>query len=61
MAHFHFTATEEYRNRVIQLGEQPDRVFNTGGLGIENIKKLKLLSRSEFEKSIKFKLNEKIY
>ena len=59
MAHFHFTATEEYRNRVIQLGEQPDRVFNTGGLGIENIKKLKLLSRSEFEKSIKFKLNEK--
>ena len=59
MAHFHFTATEEYRHRVIQLGEQPDRVFNIGGLGIENIKKFRLLSRSEFEKSINFKLNEK--
>lgn len=59
MAHIHFTATNEYRNRVIQLGEQPNRVFNTGGMGIENIKRLKLLSRSEFEKSINFKLNKK--
>jgi len=47
------------KNRVIQLGEQPDRVFNVGGLGIENIKRLKLLSKEEFEKSIDFKLNKK--
>jgi len=59
MSHLHFTATEEYRNRVIQLGEHPSRVFNVGGLGIDNIKKLKLLSRDEFEESIDFKLNKK--
>lgn len=59
MSHLHFTATEEYKNRVIQLGEHPNRVFNIGGMGIENIKRLKLLSKDEFEKSIKFSLNKK--
>ena len=59
MSHLHFTATEEYRNRIIQLGEDPIRVFNVGGLGIDNIRNLKLLSREEFEDSIKFKLGPK--
>jgi len=59
MSHLHFTATNEYKNRVIQLGEHPNRVFNVGGMGIENIKRLKLLSLKEFEKSIDFKLNKK--
>lgn len=59
MSHLHFTATNEYENRVIQLGENPDRVFNVGGMGIENIKRLELLSKDEFEKSINFKLNKK--
>ena len=59
MSHLHFTATQEYKNRVIQLGEHPSRVFNVGGMGIENIKRLKLLSKDEFEKSIEFKLNSK--
>jgi len=59
MSHLHFTATEEYRSRVIQLGENPDRVFNVGGLGVENIKRLRLLTKEEFEKSINFKLNKK--
>ncbi|MGJ0308740.1 UDP-N-acetylglucosamine 2-epimerase [Aliarcobacter cryaerophilus] len=59
MSHLHFTATDEYKNRVIQLGEDPSRVFNVGGMGIENIKRLKLLSKDEFEKSIDFKLNKK--
>ena len=59
MSHLHFTATEEYKNRVIQLGENPKRVFNVGGIGIENIKRNKLLSKDEFEKSIGFKLNKK--
>ena len=59
MSQLHFTAAEEYRNRVIQLGENPSKVFNVGGLGIENIKRLKLLSREEFEESINFKLNKK--
>jgi len=59
MSHLHFTATDEYKNRVIQLGEHPNRVFNVGGMGIENIKKLKLLTKNEFEKSIDFQLNKK--
>ena len=52
MSHLHFTSTEEYRHRVIQLGEQPDRVFNVGAPGIENIKKVPLLSKSELEASL---------
>lgn len=59
MSHLHFTAAEEYRRRVIQLGEHPDRVYNVGGMGIENIKRLRLLSKEEFEKSIDFKLNKR--
>lgn len=49
MSHLHFTSTEEYRKRVIQLGENPDRVFNVGAPGIENIKKVPLMSREELE------------
>lgn len=59
MAHLHFTAAEEYRRRVIQLGEHPDRVFNVGGMGIENIKRLNLLSKEAFEQSIDFRLGKK--
>jgi len=59
MSHLHFVATKEYKNRVIQLGEQPDRVFNVGGLGIDNINKLKLLSKESFEKATNFKLGKK--
>ena len=59
MSHIHFAATNEYANRIIQLGEDPNRVFNVGGTSIENIKKLNLLSKEEFEKSIKFKLAKK--
>lgn len=58
MSHLHFTSTEEYRRRVIQLGEHPSRVFNVGAIGIENIKTLNFLSKEELEKSIKFKLGE---
>lgn len=59
MSHVHFTATEEYRKRVIQLGEQPASVYNVGALGIENINKLELLDRQGFEESIGFELGEK--
>jgi GDP/UDP-N,N'-diacetylbacillosamine 2-epimerase (hydrolysing) len=58
MSHIHFTATEEYRNRVIQLGEHPNRVFVVGAMGIENINRLELLTKKKFEKSIDFKLNK---
>jgi len=59
MSHMHFTSTEEYRKRVIQLGEQPYTVFNVGAIGLDNIKKLKLLSRDEFEISVNRKLNKR--
>ena len=58
MSHLHFTSTEQYRQRVIQLGEQPERVFNVGAIGVENIKKLPLLSKEEIEKDIQFKIDE---
>ena len=58
MAHLHFTSTEEYRNRVVQLGEHPDSVYNVGALGIENINKLVLLNKQDFQKSINFNLSE---
>ena len=59
MSHLHFVAAKEYRNRVMQLGEQPERVFLVGGLGIDNIKRLKLLDRAELEASLNFKLGQK--
>lgn len=55
-SHFHFTATEVYRKRVIQLGEAPDRVFNVGAIGIDSIKNVQLLKKADFEKAINFKL-----
>lgn len=59
MSHLHFTSTEEYRKRVIQLGENPDRVFNVGAIGVENIKKGSFLSKEELENSLGFKLGDK--
>lgn len=59
MSHLHFTSTEAYRQRVIQLGEQPARVFYVGAIGVENIKRVSLMSQEELEESIHFKLEEK--
>jgi GDP/UDP-N,N'-diacetylbacillosamine 2-epimerase (hydrolysing) len=59
MSQLHFVAAEAYRQRVIQLGEQPDRVFLVGGLGIDNIKRLQLLDRATLETSLDFKLGVK--
>jgi len=58
MSHWHFTSTEVYRKRVIQLGEQPERTFNVGAIGIDSIANLELMTKSEFESSINFKLNK---
>lgn len=56
MSYLHFTSTEEYKKRVIQLGENPERVFNVGAIGVENILKMDLMSKEELEQSIGFKL-----
>lgn len=49
MSHLHFTATEDFRRRVIQMGEAPERVFNVGATGLDNIAALDPVSRSELE------------
>lgn len=59
MSHLHFVAAEEYRNRVVQLGEAPERVFLVGGLGIDSIKRLELLDRTALEASLGCSLGEK--
>lgn len=58
MSSLHFTSTESYRKRVIQLGENPNTVFNTGAIGIDNIKNMPLLSKENLENSINFKLDK---
>jgi GDP/UDP-N,N'-diacetylbacillosamine 2-epimerase (hydrolysing) len=59
MSHLHFVAAEDYRRRVIQLGEQPERVFLVGGLGIDAIKRITLLNRKALEAALNFKLGQK--
>ncbi len=60
MAYLHFCTTSIYRERVIQLGEGPQRVYNVGALGVENIKKLPLINKYELEKIIDFSLEGKV-
>jgi len=59
MSNLHFTSTEEYRKRVIQLGENPARVFNVGAIGLDNIKRLNFLSKQELERELRFKFNKR--
>lgn len=54
MAHLHFVAAEPYRQRVMQLGEDPDHVYTVGGLGLDNIQKLSLLSREDIAAELNF-------
>lgn len=59
LSHVHFTSTDEYRKRVIQMGEQPSNVFNVGAIGIDNIMHSTFLSKKEIEDSLNFKLDGK--
>ena len=59
MSHLHFVAAESYRRRVIQLGENPNRVFLVGGLGVDSIRKMPLLNRQHLEKSLDLKFISK--
>ena len=49
MSHLHFVASEEYKNRVIQLGEDPKKVFNVGALGLDSISKEELYDQKDLE------------
>ena len=59
MSHIHFTSTEAYRQRVIQMGENPATVHYVGSLGCDNIKHISLLSKEELEQSLDFELDRK--
>jgi len=59
MSHLHFTATQNYKKRVIQMGESPQNVFNVGGLGVDSIKKTPLYSKSVLEKKLNIKFLKK--
>ena len=59
MSYLHFTSTETYRQRIIQMGEEPSRVFTSGAPGIDNIINLKLLSKTELEDDLDWKFGEK--
>ena len=55
MSHLHFVASDIYRKRVIQLGENPKNVFNVGGLGVDAIKKIDLMNKNQLEKALGIK------
>ena len=59
MSSIHFVATEEYKKRVIQLGENPSTVHLVGGLGVDAIKDLKLLNKNEIEQTLGIKFARK--
>lgn len=59
MSYLHFASTEIYRKRIIQLGEDPERVFNVGAIGLDSINSLELQSKEDFEKAIDFKLGKR--
>ncbi|NLB67975.1 MAG: UDP-N-acetylglucosamine 2-epimerase (hydrolyzing) [Bacteroidales bacterium] len=59
MSLLHFTSCEDYRKRVIQLGENPERVFNVGSIGVENIKQIPLMEKEELERSLDFRFDNK--
>lgn len=61
MSHLHFVATDIYKKRVIQLGEQPHQVFHVGGLGVEHIYRTPLLNKEAFEVSIDWLLSKPTY
>lgn len=59
MSYLHFTSTEIYRRRVIQMGEAPGRVFNVGAIGVENALNVEMIPLKKLEESIGFKLGNR--
>lgn len=58
MSLLHFVSTEDYRRRVVQLGEDPGRVFNVGATGLDNIKRLRLMPKRTLEEELGFRFNK---
>ncbi|MBF0594717.1 MAG: UDP-N-acetylglucosamine 2-epimerase (hydrolyzing) [Candidatus Omnitrophica bacterium] len=58
MAHLHFATHAEHARRIVQMGESPERVFNVGAPGLDNIRQLPLLTREALEKELSFKIGD---
>src|SRR5690606_15179610 len=58
MSHLHFASTETHRNRIIQMGEHPDNVWNVGAIGIDNIMDLELLDKANLENELQIKFKK---
>ncbi|EHP1448775.1 UDP-N-acetylglucosamine 2-epimerase (hydrolyzing), partial [Campylobacter lari] len=61
MSHLHFASAQEYVNRIIQLGEEKQRVFNVGSIGGEIIENMKFLNKNSLQKELNIKFNKNIY
>ncbi|RZK11044.1 MAG: UDP-N-acetylglucosamine 2-epimerase (hydrolyzing), partial [Flavobacterium sp.] len=61
MSHLHFASTEEYKNRIIQLGENPEKAYNVGAIGLDNVLKINFLTKEELEESLNIKFNKYNY
>ena len=61
MSSIHFASTEEHKNRIIQLGENPNVVYNVGAIGLDNIHSLNLLTKQEIETAFDFKFQRYQY
>ena len=59
MSCLHFVAAEDYRRRVIQLGEPPESVFMVGSIALDTLREIELLDREHFQQSIGFRLRER--
>lgn len=57
MSQLHFPGCEQSAKRIVQMGEEPDRVFNVGEPGVENCLNLKLMSRNELSENLNFAIN----
>ena len=61
MSHFHFVAAEEFKKRVLQLGENPNHIWLTGALGIDNIRNLNPIQKEDLEETLGISLKKPIY
>lgn len=61
MSHLHLVAAEEYQQRVLQLGENPEWVIHTGALGVENVEHITKLSKQQLEEQLRISLNDRYY
>jgi len=61
LSYLHFVAAEPYRQRVVQMGETPERVFNVGAFGLDHMLRTSRMSRQELSESLNFALDKPFF